>query len=871
MLASGTALAQSTIAQWNFNNTSTFTTPNIGAGTVLPFGPVLTITTAGAGGSTDLALPNNALRTDGNAPQSTENGGRGVEFRFSTLGFTNVSVRWDNRHSSSYSRYIQAFISTNGGTSYTPGPIFEGTAGGDAWTNDRMWDLSGIAAANNAADVRIRIASAFNPSAWTTQSATINPPIAYAANSAYQPATLTAVYGLGGNTSRYDLFTVRGDAASATPISATANAVPGAVCNTGGSTTITVNVTPGQNPDSTGVIVSANLTSVGGPASVVLTGSGNTYTGTYLTGSNLTVGVKNIPINIVDAQSRTSNIAVGLNVAACNVNSAAPVVISQIFGGGNQSGPPAAPFNVDYIELYNRSASPVNLAGYTLQTASATGTGGFDNVLNRVALQGTIRPGQHFLIRYDVPGTTNGIDLPTPDISIPAGFGGLNEAAGRVALVSDGVALGTNCSASSIVDLLGYGNAICFEGAGAAPAGASNLAIFRAAAGATDSNQNFADFATGAPAPRNRGEGNFLAGYSSVSTGNVCINESFTITTLVETANNSTGITVFADLTALNAAPAAMTFDGSVYSVQIAVQPGVTLGMISIPIIVADAQSNNDTMAVSVTVGSCNPVATPVVISQVFGGGGNAAALLDADFVEIFNRSQAAVDVNGWSIQYGSTTNAGGLTSVIQLSGLGALSVIPAGGYRTIRTGNPGSGGLPFDADMIASPAVSLDNQFARVALVNNAAAVGNNCTAASVVDLVGYGSRAQCFEGAGPTGTTSNATGAVRKDAGCRDTNFNGADFSITTPELPRTANSPLNLCPPVVIGCSIADLVGGDGNPPADGSVDGNDFQAFLNSFGSGDALADIVGGDGNPPADGSVDGNDFQAFLNAFAAGC
>jgi len=69
----------------------------------------------------------------------------------------------------------------------------------------------------------------------------------------------------------------------------------------------------------------------------------------------------------------------------------------------------------------------------------------------------------------------------------------------------------------------------------------------------------------------------------------------------------------------------------------------------------------------------------------------------------------------------------------------------------------------------------------------------------------------------------------------------------------------------------CSLADLVGGDGNPPADGSADGNDFVAFLNAFGAGSALGDIVGGDGNPPADGSVDGNDFQAFLNAFAAGC
>jgi len=67
-----------------------------------------------------------------------------------------------------------------------------------------------------------------------------------------------------------------------------------------------------------------------------------------------------------------------------------------------------------------------------------------------------------------------------------------------------------------------------------------------------------------------------------------------------------------------------------------------------------------------------------------------------------------------------------------------------------------------------------------------------------------------------------------------------------------------------------SLADIVGGDGNPPADGSVDGNDFQAFLNAFSASSALADLVGGDGNPPTDGSVDGNDFQAFLNAFAAG-
>jgi len=33
----------------------------------------------------------------------------------------------------------------------------------------------------------------------------------------------------------------------------------------------------------------------------------------------------------------------------------------------------------------------------------------------------------------------------------------------------------------------------------------------------------------------------------------------------------------------------------------------------------------------------------------------------------------------------------------------------------------------------------------------------------------------------------------------------------------------------------------------------------------------LADLVGGDGNPPGGDGADGNDFQAFLNAFGAGC
>ena len=43
---------------------------------------------------------------------------------------------------------------------------------------------------------------------------------------------------------------------------------------------------------------------------------------------------------------------------------------------------------------------------------------------------------------------------------------------------------------------------------------------------------------------------------------------------------------------------------------------------------------------------------TTVVITQIYGAGGNSGAVLDSDFVELFNLSPAPVSLNGWSIQY---------------------------------------------------------------------------------------------------------------------------------------------------------------------------------------------------------------------------
>jgi hypothetical protein len=51
-----------------------------------------------------------------------------------------------------------------------------------------------------------------------------------------------------------------------------------------------------------------------------------------------------------------------------------PVAISQVYGGGGNL---SAPFQNDFVELFNRTSSPVPVDGWSIQYASATGTGLF--------------------------------------------------------------------------------------------------------------------------------------------------------------------------------------------------------------------------------------------------------------------------------------------------------------------------------------------------------------------------------------------------------------------------------------------------------------------------------------------------------------
>ncbi len=47
------------------------------------------------------------------------------------------------------------------------------------------------------------------------------------------------------------------------------------------------------------------------------------------------------------------------------------------------------------------------------------------------------------------------------------------------------------------------------------------------------------------------------------------------------------------------------------------------------------------------------------VVSQVYGGGGNAGATFTHDYIELFNRGTVPVDLDGLSVQYTSATGTG--------------------------------------------------------------------------------------------------------------------------------------------------------------------------------------------------------------------
>lgn len=243
-----------------------------------------------------------------------------------------------------------------------------------------------------------------------------------------------------------------------------------------------------------------------------------------------------------------------------------------------------------------------------------------------------------------------------------------------------------------------------------------------------------------------------------------------------------------------------------------------------------------------------------VVISQVYGGGGNSGTTFKNDYVELFNAGKTAQNLSTWSVQYASAT---GNFNAPTKANIGNVTLQP-GRYLLVKlaAGGGGTQDVPFDVD---GGNINMSGTSGKVALVSSTEALVSNFTSPALVDLVAFGSGAPA-EGSPISGVTAT-TAAIRKGNGCTDTNSNSADFTVGTP-LPRTLVSSPNVCegsggggedpPPVGTPVAIYTIQGsGAQSPLKDQTVSTRGIVTHVTSTGF--YLQDKLGDGNNASSDG------------------
>ena len=194
----------------------------------------------------------------------------------------------------------------------------------------------------------------------------------------------------------------------------------------------------------------------------------------------------------------------------------------------------------------------------------------------------------------------------------------------------------------------------------------------------------------------------------------------------------------------------------------------------------------------------------PIVINEVYGGGGNGGSLYKNDFIELYNNSNTPFNLAGWSVQYASSTGTSWATTPLTGS-------IPAHGYYLIQQAAGTTGGTADLPTPDAIGSIAMAAASGKVILVNTTTAqTGANPTGSSIVDKVGYGS-ANGFEGTGPAPLLTNTTSDQRTPIG-NDSNDNSSDFTSQSTQTPK--NSVTDIIAPTL---SVLSPMNGSVNAPS------------------------------------------------------
>lgn len=544
------------------------------------------------------------------------------------------------------------------------------------------------------------------------------------------------------------------------------------------------------------------------------------------------------------------------------------VVISQVYGGGGNSG---APYQNDYIELYNTGAGAVDVNGWSVQyAASGTSTAAdFSNPPRTVTLSGTIGPKQYYLIQLAAGTSCNnapcGVVLPvTPDAT---GTVNLGSTAGKVALVNNPDPLSQSCpygdgtapTACSIVDFVGWGSGVTCSIGAPAPATSNTTALTRKDLCSLTGN-NATDFEARTPIPHNTSSPSTPQVVQQPSNAVICAGSTATFTLV---ASSPCALTykwqrlvngIWTDVTTgTGATTASYTTDATT-----AGDDGAQYRAI-----VANTYGSTTSSVATIALDSVTPADRQVVIAAVYPVGGNSGAVYNTDYVQLYHRGTTAVDLTGWSLQYAAATGTN-WGQKVNLSG----TLYPGGLY--LIAFQPGTNGDPLPVTPnVASTSFSLGSSGGKLALLKTTVALPNEkCPSdCRIVDLVGYGT-ADCYEG-DAAAPVDSLQAIVRSDR-CVDTDQNGTDFVLAAPAPATSGGSaiaadfdndgkvnaadfdifkvcvtgaavpydPLHL----PAGCTVAVKCGNKAAPDfdKDGDIDINDFGFFQRCI-SGDQPAD------------------------------
>jgi 5'-nucleotidase len=263
---------------------------------------------------------------------------------------------------------------------------------------------------------------------------------------------------------------------------------------------------------------------------------------------------------------------------------------------------------------------------------------------------------------------------------------------------------------------------------------------------------------------------------------------------------------------------------------------------------------------------------SPVIIDEVYGGGGNSGAAYNQDFIELYNPTDAPVSLDGWSVQYASSGGTWANGAQTNLTG-----EIPAGGSFLVAQAVGSNTSLPALPTPDATGTIAMSGSGAKVALVSTTqrlSCTGTACaTAADVVDLVGWGASANAFLGSGPAPATTNATSVARVEHA--NTVDNAADFisGAPTPTSSGTAGEEPEPEPepepqPDVV--AIAAIQGtGDASPLAGRTVTTRGVVTAAYPTGGFNGVYVQTAGTGGDPAADATPGASDAVFVYSTAA--